>query len=80
MAPCDRVTFSVPYPQWALFQQEARRHGAALEPAYGEKVDCIATIESSKTIAFFDDLFDQSAGTLTGEITGNAYRPVEEHA
>ena len=79
MAPCDLISFSVPYPQWALFQQEARKRGAALEPTYGEKVDCVAAIESEKTKVFLDDLFDQSAGTLTVTVLGSEYRPVEDH-
>ncbi len=79
MAPCDLIAFSVPYPQWALFQQEARRQGAALEPAYGEKVDCVAAIPAEKTKAFLDELFDQSAGTLTGTVLRSEFRPVEDH-
>ena len=79
MAPCDLVTFSVPYSQWALFQQEARRQGAALTPEYGEKIDCTAVIEAEKTRAFLDAVFDQSAGTLTGTVAGREYRSVEDH-
>ena len=79
MAPCDLVTFSVPYAQWALFQQEARRQGAALTPEYGEKVHCAAVIEADRTRAFLDAVFDQSAGTLTGTVVGREFRPVEDH-
>ena len=79
MAPCDLVSFSVPYPQWTLLQQAALRQGATLEPEYGEKVDCVITIESEKTKAFLDAVFDQSAGTLTGIVLGSEYRPMEDH-
>ncbi len=79
MAPCDLVALSVPYAQWTMLQQEARRQGAALEPEYGEVVRCVATIETGKTKAFLDAVFDQSAGTLTGKVLKQAYRPVEDH-
>lgn len=79
MAPCDLVSFSVPYPQWALFQQEARMHGASLEAEYGELVSCVAAIEADKTDAFLDAVFDQSAGSLTGDRLGREYRPVEDY-
>ena len=79
MAPCDLVEFDVPYAQWALLQQEARRQGATLSPAYGEKVRCLAVIEAGRTKAFLDAVFDQSAGSLTGTVTGREYRSVEEH-
>ena len=79
MAPCDLVEFSVPYPQWTLFQQEARKQGAVLEPEYGEQVRCVAAIEAGKSQTFLDNLFDQSAGTLTGKTTGRVFRPMEEH-
>ena len=79
MSPCDLVEFSVPYAQWALFQQEARRQGATLTPEYGEKVDCVAVIEADRSKAFLDAIFDQSAGSLTGKVTGRALRPVEEY-
>ena len=79
MAPCDLLSFSVPYPQWALFQQTALRHGAALEPEYGELVRCVAVIEAERTEAFLDAVFDQSAGALTGAKTGCEFRAVEDH-
>ena len=79
MAPCDLMEFSVPYPQWALFQQEARKQRATLEPEYGALVRCVAVIEAERTKAFADNLFDQSAGTLTGSIIGKEFRLVEEH-
>ena len=79
MAPCDRVTFSVPYPQWALFQQEARKQGAALTPEYGEAVHCVAAIEAEKTNSFLDTIFDQTSGSLTGTVSGQEYRALEDH-
>ena len=79
MAPCDMVVFSVPYPQWALFQQEARKQGAVLEPAYGERVSCTAVIEADRTKDFLSAVFDQSAGSLTGTVVGRELRPVEDH-
>ena len=79
MAPCDLVAFEVPYAQWALFQQEARKYGTALSPEYGEKVSCVAVIETERTKAFLDAVFDQSAGSLTGKATGQEYRAVEDH-
>lgn len=79
MAPCDIIEFSVPYPQWALFQQIALRHGAALEPEYEDKVRCLAVVEADRAGAFLDAVFDQSAGTLTGKTVGRDYRPVEAH-
>ena len=79
MAPCDIVSFSVPYAQWAMFQQEACKHGASLTPEYGEKVSCMAAIEAERTRSFLDAVFDQSAGSLTGEILAREYRPIEEH-
>ncbi len=79
MAPCDVVAFSVPYAQWTLFQQEARKQGATLTPEYGEKVSCLAAIEAGKTKAFLDAVFDQSAGTLAGEVLKREYRPIEDH-
>lgn len=79
MAPCDLLEFSVPYGQWTLLQQEARRQGAALTPEYGERIACTAVIEAGKTQAFLDAIFDQSAGTLMGQVTGREFRPVEDH-
>ena len=79
MAPCVIMEFRVPYAQWAMFQQEARKHGASLEPAYGEIVRCNVAIEADRTKAFSDSVFDQSAGSLTGIPLGMEYRPVEEH-
>ena len=79
MAPCDLVAFSVPYAQWAMFQQEARKHGASLSPEYGEVVRCTIAVETGKTKAFLDAVFDQSAGTLTGERSGSEYRPIEDN-
>ena len=79
MTPCDVVSFSIPYTLWNLFQQEAKKQGAVLEPEYGEMVYCTAAIEQEKTKAFLDAVFDQSAGSLTGQISGREYRPVEEY-
>ena len=79
MAPCDLVEFSVPYAQWALFQQAARQQGATLEPKYGEQVRCVAAVEADRTEAFLNDVFDQSAGTLKGKVLGREFRPVEDH-
>ena len=79
MAPCDLVEFSVPYAQWTMFQQEARRQGAPLEPEYGELVRCVAAVEAEKTDAFLSSIFDLSAGTLTGRRVGFEYRAMEDH-
>ena len=79
MAPCDLMEFLVPYPQWALFQQAALRYGAALEPEYGELVRCVVAVEAVRTDAFCNAVFDQSAGTLTGNRIGREYRSVEDH-
>ena len=79
MAPCDLIEFSVPYPQWALFQQVARQHGATMEAEYGELVRCAVAVEAEKAQSFLEAVFDQSAGTLTGNRIGREYRPVEEH-
>ena len=79
MAPCDLVTFFVPYPQWTMFQQEARKQGVSLSPEYGEMIRCVAACEADKTKAFLDAVFDQSAGSLTGELIGREYRPLEDH-
>ena len=79
MAPCDLVSFCVPYPQWALFQQAALRYGAALEPEYGESVRCMAIVEAARTEAFLAAVFDQSAGTLIGTKVGREFRAVEDH-
>lgn len=79
MAPCDLVSFTVPYGQWTMFQQEARKQEAALSPEYGEKVSCVAAVEAGKTKVFLDAVFDQSAGTLTGTVTGRAFRAMEDH-
>ena len=79
MAPCDLVKFYVPYGQWTLLQQEARRLGATLNPEYGEKIACVVVIEAEKTKTFLDAVFDQSAGTLTGQIFGREFKTVEDH-
>ena len=79
MAPCDLIAFSVPYAQWALLQQEARRQGAVLTPEYGERISCVAVIEADRTRAFLDAVFDQSAGSLKGTVFGCEFRPVEDH-
>ena len=79
MAPCDLIEFCVPYGQWTLLQQEARRQGAVLDPEYGEKITCIAAIEAEKTKAFLVAVFDESAGSLTGTVFGREFRPVEDH-
>ena len=79
MALCDLVEFCVPYAQWTMFQQEARRQGAPLEPEYGELVRCVAAVEAEKADAFLSSIFDLSAGTLTGRRVGFEYRAVEDH-
>ena len=79
MTPCDLVEFHVPYHQWAMFQQEARKQGATLGPEYGEMVRCIAAIEAEKTKIFLDAVYDQSAGSLTGQVIDREYRPLEDH-
>ncbi len=79
MAPCKLIEYSVPYPLWAMLQQEARRHGASLTPEYGEKINCIAVIEEDKAPSFLDSVFDQSAGALSGNVIGFEFRPVEEN-
>ncbi len=79
MAPCDLIRFSIPYAQWALFQQEARQYGAALTPEYGERISCVAAIEAERTDAFMHAVFDESAGSLTGNVFGREFRPVEDH-
>ena len=79
MTPCDFVEFHVPYHQWAMFQQEARKQGVALGPEYGEMVRCIAAIEAEKTKSFMDAVYDQSAGSLTGQVIDREYRPLEDH-
>lgn len=79
MAPCDLVKIDVPYHQWTLVQQEARKQGAVLTPEYGERITCVAAIEAERTGTFLDALFDVSAGTLTGTVLGREYRPVEDH-
>ncbi|MBR0356134.1 MAG: YigZ family protein [Clostridia bacterium] len=79
MALCDSIEYSVPYPQWAMFQAEARKQGASLMPEYGEVVRCVTVIEAEKTKAFTDAVFDQSAGSLTGTVRGHEYRPLDEH-
>ena len=79
MTPCDLVEFSVPYAQWSLFQQEARKQGATLTPEYGEAVHCVAAIEAGKTKAFLDAVFDQTSGSLTGTVAGREYRTLEDH-
>ena len=79
MTPCDLVEFSVPYAQWSLFQQEARKQGATLTPEYGETVHCVAAIEAGKTKAFLDAVFDQTSGSLTGTVAGREYRTLEDH-
>ncbi len=79
MAPCDMVEFDVPYHQWAMFQQEARRQGAVLSPDYGEKIRCVATVETERTKAFLDSVYDGSAGSLTGRKVGCEYRPLDDY-
>lgn len=79
MALCDRILFCVPYAQWSLFQQEAKKQGAMLSPEYGEHVSCIATIEDDKARLFLDAVFDVSSGTLTGQVLDREFRAVEEH-
>ena len=79
MAPCDLIEYQVPYPQWTMFQQEAKKQGASLSPEYGELVRCVAAIESDRTKPFMDAVFDQSAGSLTGTVTGHEFRSVEEY-
>ena len=79
MALCDSIEYSVPYPQWAMFQAEARKQGVSLMPEYGEVVRCVTVIEAEKTKAFTDAVFDQSAGSLTGTVRGREFRPLDEH-
>ena len=79
MTPCDLIKFDVPYQQWAMFQQEARRYGAALTPEYGERITCAAAVEAERTKEFLDAVYDQSAGSLTGQLIGREYRPLEAH-
>jgi len=79
VALCDSIEYSVPYPQWAMFQAEARKQGASLMPEYGEVVRCVTVIEAEKTKAFTDAVFDQSAGSLTGTVRGREFRPLDEH-
>ena len=79
MTPCDLIEFSIPYHQWAMFQQEARRRDVVLSAEYGERIRCIAECETGKTKAFLDAVFDQSAGSLTGSVTGREHRPLEDH-
>ncbi len=79
MAPCDSVSFTVPYTHWAMLQKEARNRGASLFPEYGGQIRCVAVVEAQKTKSFLDAVYDQSAGTLRGTVTGREYRPVEDH-
>ena len=79
MAPCDLVAFDLPYGQWTMLQQEARKRGASLTPEYGERIRCVAAVEAEQTKAFLDGVYDQSAGSLTGRVFGREYRPVEDH-
>ena len=79
MVPCDLVAFTVPYSQWAMFQQEARKQNAAVSPEYGETVRCVVAVEAGQTQSFLDAVYDQSAGSLTGTVSGREYRPVEDH-
>ena len=79
MAPCDLIAFDVPYHQWAIFQQEARKQGAILSPEYGERIYCVATVEKGRTKTFMDAVYNESAGTLTGLCIGSEYRPLEDH-
>lgn len=79
MAPCDLIAFDVPYHQWAIFQQEARKQGATVSPEYGERIYCVATVEKGRTKTFMDAVYNESAGTLTGRCIGSEYRPLEDH-
>ena len=79
MAPCDLIAFDVPYHQWTIFQQEARKQGAILSPEYGERIYCVATVEKGRTKTFMDAVYNESAGTLTGLCIGSEYRPLEDH-
>ena len=79
IAPCDMIEFIIPYGQWPMFQQEARKQGVELKPTYEENVRCLAVIAADKTRSFSDAIFDQSAGSLTGTVTGQAFRPLEEY-
>ena len=78
MAPCDLIAFDVPYHQWAIFQQEARKQGAILSPEYGERIYCVATVEKGRTKTFMDAVYNESAGTLTGRCISSEYRPLED--
>ena len=42
-------------------------------------VRCIAAIEAEKTKSFMDAVYDQSAGSLTGQVIDREYRPLEDH-
>jgi uncharacterized YigZ family protein len=79
IVPCDMIEFIIPYGQWPMFQQEARKQGAELKPTYAENVRCLAIIAADKTRSFLDAIFDQSAGSLTGTVTGQTFRPLEEY-
>ena len=79
MAPSDLIEFDLPYSQWTMLQQEARKIGAALTPEYGERIRCVAAVEAERTKSFLSAIFDQSAGTLMGRVIGCEYRPLEEH-
>ena len=79
MVPCDLIEFDVPYHQWTMLQQEARRREASLTPEYGEKIRCVAAVEAQQTKTFLDAVYDQSAGSLTGRVLGREYRPLEDH-
>ena len=79
MAPSDLIEFDLPYSQWTMLQQEARKIGAALTPEYGERIRCVAAVEAERTKAFLSAIYDQSAGSLMGRVIGCEYRPLEEH-
>lgn len=78
MVPCDLVRFEVPYAQWALFQQVSRKFHGTLTPEFGSAIECVAAVEAGQTEAFLRDVFDQSAGTLLGKVTGREYRAKDE--
>ena len=75
MVPCDLIDYTVPYEQWARFEQELMRRGAKVEAEYREAVYCRLAVDSRGSQGLRDALFDLSRGTLTGKVVGREYRP-----
>ena len=75
MVPCDLIDYTVPYEQWARFEQELMRRGAKVEAEYREAVYCRLAVDSRGSQRLRDALFDLSRGTLTGKVVGREYRP-----